>query len=129
MSDGYEYTPWVKHDGAKPAPAPFPNARMLVNYEQGINGLMVPEIGSPGRFDWPGFYWCWKTVKTGWFSSKRQRVCDDPAYAPITHYRYRRPLGMAVVLGLLENLPDTPPDGGSEVVPIKAKPKPHKVKT
>lgn len=44
---------------------------------------------------YPGFFWRWKRVRTGWFKSEMRRVCDDPSYAPIRAYRLQKPRSTA----------------------------------
>lgn len=124
MSD--EWGPLIKHDGGEGPD--FGDGRGFIAFFDDP-ALVVPPEGGEIEPDHPCWLWRWRLARKGWFQWGRKRVCDDPAYSPIVFYRIRRPRGIAVVLGLLVNLPDTPPDGGSEVVPIKAKPKLHKVKT
>lgn len=44
---------------------------------------------------YPGFFWRWKRVRTGWFKCEMRRVCDDPSYAPIKAYRLKKPRSIA----------------------------------
>jgi hypothetical protein len=91
-----EWGDWEKHDGA---------CGPLVSCNQRIQVRMVPSEAegklTADDFEWisatfPGFFWRWKRVRTGWFKTELQRVCDDPAYAPIVAYRLRKPRSTAV---------------------------------
>ncbi len=100
MSEG-EWGPLIRHDGAAPM-APTP-CRLHVYFED-TSGLM-PQPDGKLHPDWPGFYWRWKAVRTGWFKTERKRVCDNPDYAPIIAYRVWKPGGLVVLERLLEDLP------------------------
>jgi hypothetical protein len=127
MSDDGEWGPWIECDGAG-GPVVSNGTKVMTRIDSRDRGIVPPAVCNNAT--WPGYFWRWRRVKTGWFFSEMRRVCDDPAYAAIKAYRIYRPRGVAIVLGLLENLPETAPDGGGEVVPIKSRPrpKPQKVK-
>ena len=97
-----EWGPWIEHDGAGIC---LPDGSVM-QIEIGGPGL-VPRGSESVSPNYPGFYWRWKRVKTGWFSSVMRRVCDDPAYAPIIRYRIRKPRGMIVLEALLADLPES----------------------
>lgn len=102
MSDQEEWGPWVEHDGVSVAGL-IPRTCQLQIICSGSG--VTPEEGETVGASWPGFFWRWKSVKTGWFSSKMRRLCDDPSFAPIIRYRVRKPRGLVILQGLLENLP------------------------
>ena len=94
--------PWIAHDGAVPS---IPLGSVVEVLFQGPG--VKPEEGSVCDLTaMPGFYWRWKRVRIGWFSSEMRRVCDDPAYAPVIRYRIRRPRGMVVLDRILADLPE-----------------------
>ena len=99
-----EWGPWIKHDGSGGPEIPDGiTAHIMVERE--VEGIgMPPHRISP---NWPGFFWRWKRVKRGWFSSELRRVCDDPAYAAIIAYRFRRPRGVAILADIAAN-PEAP---------------------
>lgn len=80
-----DWGPWIEHDGASPQ---IPNGS-VIEVTTIMPGIAVA-AGTTVGFDFPGFYWRWKRVRVGWFWTERRRVCDDPTYAPIAHYRLRR---------------------------------------
>ena len=98
-----EWGPWIEHDGAGVC---VPGGSVL-QVKFGGPGLMPDDFAKLSLEAYPGFFWRWKRVKTGWFSSEMRRVCDDPAYAPIIRYRIRKPRGMVVLEGLLADLPES----------------------
>lgn len=98
-----EWGPWIKHDGAGLTVPPGTVLRVCF-FGQGLRPKDGAEIHVP---TWPGFFWRWKRVKTGWLSSELRRVCDDPAYAPITRYQIQRPRSTA--MDILREIVETPP--------------------
>ena len=102
MSDEEYWGPWIEHDGAGVSFA----AGMQVQIKHDVRGIAPAEWETICCRTYPGFFWRWKQVKTGWFRSVTRRVCDDPAYAPITAYRIRKPRGMVVLESLLADLPE-----------------------
>jgi len=113
-----EWGPWIRHDGAAPQVAP--PRTLLVEFEG--EGLRAPS----GKItpSYPGFYWRWRTVKTGWFRREKRRVCDDPAYAPIIAYRLRRPPALRQLIDLAENPPALAPAGADGTAPARVRPGP-----
>lgn len=99
-----EWGPWIKHDGAQPTDLPR-GARVDLRIDIGTGRIY---LRSGDRFDgtYPGFFWRMKPIKAGWFRYKFRRVCDDQAYCPIVEYRIRKPRGLTILEGLLENLPE-----------------------
>jgi hypothetical protein len=95
-----EWGPWIEHDGAVPL-IPCPRQIQVTVLPPGT----VPQAFSTVYPDWPGFYWRWRRVKTGLFSSEKRRVCDDPSYAPILRYRIRKPRGLTILENLIADLP------------------------
>lgn len=96
MAGDEDWEPWIQHDGAYPPPeleARFQRgARIQVVEEIRDLSLITLERDARGNLLlWPGFYWRWQNVKIGWFRTEKRRVCDDPAYAPIIRYRFRKP--------------------------------------
>lgn len=86
--------PWIAHDGAGMAGQIPDGALVEIKWKgAGIGAPCGAGIG-PG---WPGWFWRWKRVRLGWFRTALVRVCDDPAYAPIVAYRFRRARGMEVL--------------------------------
>jgi hypothetical protein len=99
MSD--EWGPWIDHDGGSLV---F-NSNVCLEVTFQIGGIEPPSKLHTGE-QWPGFLWRWRTKRTGWFGQRKTRVCDDPAYAPVWRYRIRKPRGLTILEGLLENLPE-----------------------
>jgi hypothetical protein len=102
MSDNDEWGPWIDHDGACLRGVLPANCHLQVQHLG--SGIRARE-GEVVNFNWPGFFWRWRTVRTGLFSSELSRVCDDPQFCPIVRYRIRKPRGLTILEGLLENLP------------------------
>ena len=99
----------MEHDGAEPI---LPRLRLRLQVHWRGWGI-TPAHAELVTRSYPGFYWRWRTVKTGWFRSEKRRVCDDPAYCPITRYRIRRPRALRQLIDLVENLPaPAPVDAG-----------------
>lgn len=99
-----EWGPWVECDGSG-GPMIDDGAAFEVRMDlKGGRDLIGPPDEVNAR-NWPGFFWRWKRVRTGWFKSELRRVCDDPAYAPIRCYRLRKPPSIAVQLltSIVEN--------------------------
>lgn len=86
-----EWCPWVQHDGAAPD---FPKWARIIQCQFVGNGLKG-DYNIPR--DFPGFFWRWKSVKTGWFATEKRRVCDDPSFAPIAAYRIKKPSGSLIL--------------------------------
>lgn len=96
---------WIEHDGAEPL---MPNYCILDIRVQ-LPGK-APACGAElSCVHWPGFYWRWRQVRVGWFRKEWRRVCDDPKYAPITHYRIRKPRGLLQLQELIRDLPPEVP--------------------
>lgn len=105
-----EWGPLIKHDGAEPV-----WEKTATRIERWIDlkpGLIGPSPDGMIDAAWPGFYWRWKVVKTGWFRSERVRVCDDPAYAPIIAYRFGwdRNAAVEMLREIAANPPPLPAD-------------------
>lgn len=86
--------PWLECDGAG-FPRSLPFGRFTAEVRWAGDGL-PPAM--PITNTAPGLFWRWR--RAGWFSSRRVRVCDDPAYAPIIALRVRRPDAMALLEAL-----------------------------
>ena len=100
-----EWGPWIEHDGAAPVwPSP---AHVQMHWIEGQ--IYFQRFGFSIQWDYPGFFWRWRTVRTGWFSTEKLRVCDDPAYGPIIRYRIRRPRALRQLIDLAENPPKLAP--------------------
>jgi hypothetical protein len=104
-SSSAEWGPWIEHDGAAPL---LPCHRMTVQIKHDGNGE-IPVTSEVISRRYPGFFWRWRRVRTGWFRSELRRVCDNPAYAPIIAYRIRRPRALQDLIDLVENLPAPAP--------------------
>lgn len=103
-----EYGDWIKHDGGRGPTWTGPISLMA----EGTGSVGPPdEIITP---DFPGFFWRWKRVRTGWFRSELRRVCDDPTYAPVIAYRFPRSRHVAALIALAA---DPPPLSEPEKVP------------
>lgn len=97
-----EYGPWIEHDGSGPVDLKHGT---VVNLRYDGPAPVNPKI----RADHPSWFWYWKTVKTGWFSTKKRRVCADPAFVPIVAYRIRKPRGLVMLERLIADVPAPPP--------------------
>lgn len=97
-----EYGPWIDHDGSGPVCLKHGEVLHLI-----YDGP-APDIVKI-RADDPSWFWRWKTVKTGWFSTEKRRVCDDPVFTPIIRYRIRKPRGLVMLERLIADLPAPPP--------------------
>jgi hypothetical protein len=96
-----EWGPWIKHDGAKPI---FPRHKLRLQIRYYGEGI-VPQAFARITDSYPGYFWRWRRVRTGWFRSELRPVCDDPAYAPIIAYRIRRPDALRKLIDLAANPP------------------------
>lgn len=102
-----EWTDWIEHDGGRPN---IPKQWVAIQTRFGGQGIEPPDaVAGDAVLDLPNFYWRWQTVKTGWFRKERRRVCDDPAYAPIIRYRFRKPRAVPAGLTILQQLVADPP--------------------
>ncbi len=99
-----EWGPWIKHDGARPYELSG-GQRVQVLWDT-RSGTITPAPGSKIDNLYPGWFWRWKRIKTGWFKAELLPVCDDPHYCPIIVYRIRKPRGLIILEGLLEHLPE-----------------------
>jgi hypothetical protein len=97
-----EWGKWIAHDGAAPLGLKDGDVLKLF-YDGPVTGEAT--ISSCD----PGWFWRWKAVKTGWFSSEKRRVCDDPTAVPIKAYRIRKPRGLVMLERLIADLPAPPP--------------------
>lgn len=100
-----EWGPWIEHDGASVS-GMIPQGAVLNILSINTGGITAGDIDGPIGLEFPGFFWRWKRVKTGWFRSEVRRVCDDPSYAPVVLYRIRKPRGMTILENLLADLPE-----------------------
>jgi hypothetical protein len=96
-----KWGPWIEHDGADPI---LPRLRLRLQVKWCGWGITPAHMDQVTR-GYPGFFWRWRTVKTGWLRSEKRRVCDDPAYCPITRYRILRPKALVDLIEMAENLP------------------------
>lgn len=105
MSEDEGWGPWIEHDGGRVLNPPL---KVAVQLEVQGGGIWPPttQIST----DWPGFFWRWKSVRDGLFGSRRIRVCDDPAYAPIVRYRFREPRALRELREIVAN-PAPLPEG------------------
>lgn len=93
MSDEYEYSPWIEHDG-KGAPHDvvarfdaWPMIQRRFSCESGRRCFTLMEQSrDEASLKNPGWAWRWK----GGLFRKRRRVCVDPDYRPIVEYRFVR---------------------------------------
>lgn len=94
--------PWINCDGAGMPDCVTIPARVEMRVE--VNAGRHP---APGQniVDWPGFWWRWRRVRDGLFSTRRARVCDDPAFAPVVAIRVWRPDALDQLLALVANPP------------------------
>jgi hypothetical protein len=99
-SSSGDWGPWIEHDGA----APVWKGSAYVEMEW-IQREVILKDGFSITWDYPGFFWRWQTVRTGWFRKELRRVCDDLGYGPILRYRIRRPPAVCALIDLVENLP------------------------
>jgi hypothetical protein len=76
---------WVRHDGSGQPDLPE-GVVLRMRFFTGGPGYRMP----PGRMgrDWPGWHWRWR--RRFGFIGPRRPVCDDPRYAPILAYQFRR---------------------------------------
>ncbi len=88
-----EWGPWNELDGT--AAPNVPDGAVFEVFFSGP-GIKVPDHHVINVSSWPGFIWKWKTVRVGWFETKRQRVCEVPDYAPIIRIRIRKPPAQGV---------------------------------
>lgn len=85
-----EWGPWIEHDGSG-----VPVPRGTVCHVVWLDGDEAVEPIGGSR--------CWK------WSSYDRKGWSDETYVPIIRYRIRKPLGLTILEGLLENLPDEVP--------------------
>jgi hypothetical protein len=105
-----EWGPWIEHDGAAPLVPKGCESAVCEAVCLGP-GVFPGDVVTP---QWPGFYWRWRKVRVGWFATEWLRVCDDPAYAPIVRYRFRRPPGQEALKRLQQIAWGTRPVEGPE---------------
>jgi hypothetical protein len=84
-------TGWIMHDGSG-GPRVSHKQTIELAYDLDETRGKLTSAGlekiTPG---YPGFFWRWKRVRVGWFRFVKQRVCYNPAYAPIKAYRLQKP--------------------------------------
>ncbi|MDA3888980.1 MAG: hypothetical protein PF443_09320 [Allgaiera sp.] len=80
-----EFERWKHHDGG---PAPRRTGFLEVRYEH--PGIQLRPDASFDQ-DFPGWLWHHRRVRVGLFRWKVRPVCDEPLYAPIIAYRFRKP--------------------------------------
>lgn len=102
-----EWGPWIDHDGAKGQVAARTQRIQVRTFHCEAAGKIFVSDADTITADFPGFFWRWRRVRTGWFRTELRRVCDDPAYAPIAAYRIRKPRG--TVADLLSEIVARPP--------------------
>lgn len=92
--------PWVECDGSGP-PNILPGAlfQVLMDLRWSHDLIRIPSPVNSAT--WPGYFWRWKRVRTGWFRTAMRRVCDEPGYAPIIRYRIREPKALAELRALV----------------------------
>lgn len=84
-------TGWIMHDGSG-GPRVLHRQIIELSYDlREADGKVTIEGVDCISPSWPGFFWRWKRVRTGWFKSEMRRICDDPTYAPIRAYRLKKP--------------------------------------
>lgn len=82
---------WIMHDGSG---GPRISHRQTIELAYDIEeakGKLTSTGEASLTPSWPGFFWSWKRVRTGWFKFEMRRICDDPNYAPIKAYRLQKP--------------------------------------
>jgi hypothetical protein len=103
-----DWGPWIECDGSGgPVNQPGTVVQVCMDLRLGPHLVMPPDEGCNSA-TWPGFFWRWRRVRTGWFRSELRRVCDNPAYAPIKRYRIRRPRAIEQLIRLAAD-PYVPP--------------------
>lgn len=106
-----EYSPWFEHDGAKPEMwLPLSEGWSVIQANIiALDADLIKPSDTTGIYqDFPGFFWRWRTVKTGIFRSERRAICDDPAYAPIRRYRFCRIKPPSVAIARLAEIASDP---------------------
>ena len=98
---------WIECDGTG-MPKGIPVGPLFVKY---VSCGIAPPDSIPAN--WPGFYWRWTRVKTGWFKSERRRVCLDPKYAPVIAIRITKPRALLELIALAANPPALVEDGAN----------------
>lgn len=101
MSD--EWGPLIAHDGATPIGRVPDGVILMVHFLVGGGGRLIPPDGTPLTPRSGNWFWRWRRVRVGWLRWERQRVCDDPAYAPIIAYQLRRTSQVAKLRRIAEN--------------------------
>jgi hypothetical protein len=97
-------TDWIKHDGTRPSEWCKTGDMLHIMFAANSDGLIKPVTDTLVYANYPGFYWRWCSVRTGWFKREQRRICDDPAYAPIIAYRFSRDTGTESGMKVLQQI-------------------------
>lgn len=86
---GEDWGPWIPCDGTG-VPVRIAHGQNFLA-RIAFPGITPGDNAGIHAAVWPGFFWRWTRVRTGFLRWERRRVCHVPAYAPIIAIRLRKP--------------------------------------